>query len=77
MHDAITDNELATLKAKLPRGYQRMAHKRLRGRYSYSYIGLVASGRRKNTSVLEALVQLAHEEAERMEGIRIRLQQLP
>lgn len=61
----ITQEALKRLRSRLPSGYQRLTHERLRGQYTMSHISMVANGKRNNATILKALIRVAeqHEQA--------------
>lgn len=46
----------------MPRGYQGKVVSALNGKYSQSYVSLVASGKRSNSEVIAALIRVAEQE---------------
>lgn len=58
----LTRTSLRKLRKRLPRGYQGKAVAELNGKYSQSYVSLVASGKRNNTEVIAALIRVAEQE---------------
>lgn len=56
---ALTPTSLRKLRKRLPRGYQTLVVKELKGKYSRAMVGHVAVGKRYNQEVIEALVRVA------------------
>lgn len=71
----LTATEARKLKRRLPKGYQRICRQQLKQKYSLSYIGYVANGRRSSEEVLLALLDIAEKHEARQQELKRRLAQ--